>query len=77
MIPMMWRLHPDMALIFFDIQEYAQAKAEALRTGGVVYTWKTSGRSNWLERGVQLADRLGFFVLPDALPSTIEMDDDE
>ena len=61
---------------FFDIMEAAEAEATALSRGERVYTWKTVGRHNWLERGFSNIDSAGLVVLPVALPDRIEMSDD-
>lgn len=58
-------------------QDVAEALREAERTGGVVYTYHTSGRNNWLARGFSRVDRLAFVVLPKGLPDKIDMADDE
>ncbi len=60
----------------FDTNEYDRVQAIVKHSNGVVYTWKTTGHFNWLERGYKLADRLGFLVLPKQLPETIDLDDD-
>lgn len=58
-------------------QDVAEALREVERTGGVVYTYHTSGCSNWLKRGFSRVDRLAFVVLPKGLPDYIDMEDDE
>lgn len=60
----------------FQLEEHQKATALARQLPGVVYTWKTTGRSNWLERGISLVDSLGLVVLPAQLPDLIEMPDD-
>ncbi len=60
----------------FQIEDRKKAAAFAHRFPGVIYTWKTTGRSNWLERGMSLVDSLGLVVLPARLPAHIEMPDD-
>jgi len=60
----------------FMIEEAQDAEKHAERAGSTVYSWKTCGRSNWLEKGFSLVDVLGFVVLPSGLPSTVEMPDD-
>jgi hypothetical protein len=42
-----------------------------------IYCWKTTGVSNWLERGASVSDVLGFVILPNGLPDLIELPDDE
>lgn len=53
-----------------DAQEHADS------TGGTVYTWKTSGKQNWLEKGMTRVDAFMFVVLPKEWPDTIDMLDD-
>lgn len=60
----------------FQLEEHQEATALAHRLPGVIYTWKTTGRSNWLERGMSCVDSLGLVVLPAQLPAHIEMPDD-
>ncbi|MEK7681897.1 MAG: hypothetical protein AAB369_03625 [Chloroflexota bacterium] len=61
----------------FQLEEHKKAAVFAHRLPGVVYTWKTTGRSNWLERGMSLVDSMGLVVLPAQLPAFIEMPDDQ
>ena len=61
----------------YQLEEATQAEAAANNLNGVVGCWKTSGLSNWLERGFSVADVLVLVVLPVGLPDTIEMPDDE
>ncbi len=60
----------------FDLEEAVQAQQFADTTGGRLYCWKTSGRENWLDAGLSIADVLGLVVLPQGLPDTIDMEDD-
>jgi hypothetical protein len=41
-----------------------------------MYSWKTEGRSNWLEKGFSVVDVLGFTILLDGLPNEIDLPDD-
>ena len=59
-----------------DLSRCAAAFAAAEKTRGDVYTWKTTGRWNWLERGASVVDALGLVVLPPGLPALIDMPDD-
>ncbi len=61
----------------FDLEELEQAYQKAQQANGVLYSWKTTGISNWLERGVSNVDVLGVVVLPPGLADHIEMPDDE
>jgi hypothetical protein len=61
----------------FQIEESQKAKQLALRTNGVVYSWKTVGESNWLERGVSIADVLGLTILPKESPDWIDLPNDK
>ena len=61
---------------FHQLEALQEAVRLAEQTHGAVYSWKTTGRHNWLERGLSLADVLGLVVLPDGLPEEIEMPDD-
>lgn len=61
----------------FNTEELSQAKKHATETNGEIYCWKTSGISNWLEKGISISDVLGIVVLPQNLPEYIDMLDDE
>ena len=69
-------LHLEMTAEVFDTLESAKAEAVAESLGGQVYTWKTVGRRNWLERGYRMVDALALVVLPGTLPDTVHMCDD-
>lgn len=62
----------------FNIEEIDEARRSAIDSNGVLYCWKTSGDSNWLEKGLSVTDVLGIVVLPQRLENQIDMlDDDE
>jgi hypothetical protein len=61
---------------FFNLEEAKSAAVEAEKTGGTVFTWKTTGVSNWLEKGISKVDALGLVVLPFCHPDKIDMPDD-
>ena len=61
----------------FDTLDFEKAGEVAGRTNGRVYSWKTVGKSNWLERGYRQVDTLAFVVLPSEFPESIELPDDE
>ncbi len=63
--------------VVFNTDEVREAQQLANETNGLLYCWKTSGVSNWLEKGLSLSDVLGIVVLPRALPAQIDMLDDE
>jgi len=66
----------DIPACFFQLEEHARARRLAARAGRVVYSWKTTGRANWLERGLSCVDCLGLVILPTGLPDEIAMPDD-
>ena len=61
----------------FDTSEPQQAQAHADKEGGAVYTWKTIEEQNWLEQGFARSDAIALVVLPEGLPTTISMADDQ
>jgi hypothetical protein len=61
----------------FQLEEFEQAEALSQARQGVIYTWKTVGKSNWLERGISIVDAIGLVIIPAALPNRIAMCDDE
>ena len=60
----------------FQTTQPKEAQDYADEHGGNVYTWKTIGTSNWLEKGFARSDTLALIVLPVTLPETIDMPDD-
>ena len=60
----------------FDTADAQSAEDHAANQGGTVYTWKSIGRANWLERGYSRSDALALVVLPPSLPDTIDLPDD-
>lgn len=66
----------ELQIPFYDAEEGAAAERAAVDSGRVVYTWSTSGRSNWFSRGFHLADRLGYVLLPPGLADQIDGLDD-
>ena len=70
-------LHLEMDAQVFDTSEAAKAQAIAESFGGRVYTWKTIGKKNLLECGYRMTDAVGLVVLPELLPETVDMCDDE
>lgn len=63
-------------LEMFQIEEANQAEQKAQELNSCLYSWKTSGDENWLERGLSVTDVLGIVVLPHGLPDVIDMPDD-
>ncbi len=63
-------------LEMFHLEEVEQSEQRAEASNSLLYSWKTSGNENWLERGLSLTDVLGIIVLPQELPDVIEMPDD-
>ena len=62
---------------FFQLEEAEEAESLANEVEGVVYTWKTIGKVNWLEHGYRNVDALGLVILPQKLPDVIQMSDDD
>jgi len=61
---------------FFQIEELKNAEKYAKETNGSIYSWKTTGKSNWLEKQLSIVDVLGLAVLPRNLPDWIDLPDD-
>ena len=61
---------------FYQLEDFSEALENARASGGTVYMWKTTGRSNWLEKRLSCVDALGLVVLPTGLPDFMEMPDD-
>ncbi len=61
---------------FFQLEDVAKAEQFAESNNGTVYSWKTAGYSNWLEKRLSVADVIGLAVLPNGMPDWIELPDD-
>lgn len=66
----------SLPVTLYDLEQHADAEACAESSGGQVFSWKTTGRSNWLEKGFSVVDVLALVVLPAGLPDTIDMPQD-
>ena len=62
---------------FFETEELRSAELFAEEINGSIYSWKTTGLSNWLERSLSIADVLGLVVLPKGMPDWIDLPDDK
>jgi hypothetical protein len=61
---------------FFQIEELNSAEQFVQEIDGSIYSWKTTGKSNWLEKRLSVVDVLGLAVLPKNLPDWIDLPDD-
>ncbi len=61
---------------FFQIEEFKNAEQYAKEIDGSIYSWKTVGNANWLEKRLSVADVLGLAVLQKNLPDWIDLLDD-
>lgn len=61
----------------FDIENAQAIEKMARENNKTVYSFKTSGGQNWLEKGFTLVDVLGLTVLSNDLPDVINLPDDE
>jgi hypothetical protein len=61
----------------FSIEEVRGVEKLAEKTNGAVYSWKTEGQHNWLQKGFTVVDVLGLTIIPKGLPDLIDMPDDE
>ena len=60
----------------YQTEQADEAMRDAQNIGGNVYSWLTTGTSNWLEFGYHWADVLGLVVLPAGYPHLIELASD-
>lgn len=67
-------LHLELEM--FQLEEVEQAEKKAEESNSLLYSWKTSGSENWLERGLSVTDVLGIIILPRGLPDVLDMPDD-
>ena len=61
---------------FFQLEDIVKAEQFAEIKDGAVYSWKTTGYSNWLEKILSISDVIGLAVLPNGMPDWIELPDD-
>ncbi|MCX7782740.1 MAG: hypothetical protein N2318_03740 [Meiothermus sp.] len=61
----------------FTLEQIGDAHELANRLGAQIFTWKTVGSTNWLEKGTSIVDALGYVVLPKQYSDIIELPDDE
>jgi hypothetical protein len=61
---------------FFQLEDIVKAEQFAEINDGAVYSWKTTGYSNWLEKILSVSDVIGLAVLPNGMPDWIELPDD-
>jgi hypothetical protein len=66
----------NLELELFQLEQATEALARAKRINGVLYSWKTTGVLNWLERGLSISDLLGIVILPKGMPDQIDLPDD-
>jgi hypothetical protein len=69
-------LEANLEFEFFQIEELKSAEQYAEEINGSIYSWKTTGKSNWLEKNLSVVDILGLVVLPKNLPDWIDLPDD-
>ena len=69
-------LEENLEFEFFQIEELKSAERYAKEINGSIYSWKTTGKSNWLEKNLSVVDVLGLAVLPKNLPDWIDLPDD-
>ena len=43
--------HLQLPLRLYQLEEAGEAEKQAQESDGQIYTWKTSGQNNWLEKG--------------------------
>ncbi len=60
----------------YQLENWREAQETAALTHGEVYSWKTCGHENWLERGCSVVDVVALVVLPRGLPDFMDMPDD-
>ncbi len=70
------KLYIEHELELFELTELKRALELAASTNGKIFTYKTSGKFNWLEEGVSITDTLGLVILPCSFSGTIDMPND-
>jgi hypothetical protein len=70
-------LGKDFEFECFQIQEARDVERLAEESNSSVYSWKTVGNANWLQKGFTVVDVLGLTILPKGLPDLIDLPDDD
>lgn len=70
-------LGDDFQFETFELEQAKEAEQLAAETNGSVYSWKTIGKSNWLVKGLAIADVLAITVLPNGSSDWIDLPDDK
>ena len=67
----------DFEMKWYYLEQWREVHAKATSSNREVYTWKSIGIANWLEKGLSISDVLCLVILNKELPDYIDLPDDE
>lgn len=67
----------DFGMKWYYLEQWREVLAIANSSNREVYTWKSIGVENWLEKGLSISDVLCLVILNKELPDYIDLPDDE
>lgn len=67
----------DFGMKWYYLEQWREVLAKANSSNREVYTWKSIGIANWLEKGLSISDVLCLVILNKELPDYIDLPDDE
>ncbi len=73
---MLINLDQKVSFELYNLEDLYIVKKLAKKNNQLIYTFQTTGRFNWLEKGVHLVDGLGLVLISKNLPSRIELPND-
>lgn len=67
----------DFRMKWYYLEQWREVLAKANSSNQEVYSWKSIGIENWLEKGLSISDVLCIVILNKELPDYIDLPDDE
>ena len=69
--PTLLRLGDTVSFELYELEDWRHIEWLARQRNQAVYTYKTTCRANWLERGLSAADTFGLVLMPLDTPETV------
>ena len=67
----------DFGMKWYYFEQWREVLSKANSSNQEVYSWKSIGIENWLEKGLSISDVLCIVILNKELPDYIDLPDDE
>ena len=67
----------DFGMQWYYLEQWKEVLSKASNSGREVYTWKSIGVENWLEKGLSISDVLCLVILNKGYPDYIDLPDDD